>query len=128
MAIDIEEKTIMVNRGDRCTIPLYAIKNSFKKDDKIKFSIVEKNNYSNVLFQKIYTVMEDSKQFCITMTSDETRFDEPINREKEYWYEIEYNGISTLIGYDQNRAKKFILYPEAIDKVQENIPDGEVVE
>ena len=31
-------------------------------------------------------------------------------------YEIEYNNDTTLIGYDDKKGKKFILYPEAADK------------
>lgn len=33
----------------------------------------------------------------------------------EYWYEIELNGDSTIIGYDNDGAKKLILYPEGAD-------------
>jgi hypothetical protein len=30
-----------------------------------------------------------------------------------YWYEIEYNGMNTLVGYFTDGPKEFILYPEA---------------
>jgi hypothetical protein len=33
-----------------------------------------------------------------------------------YWYEIEYNGINTLTGFDTEGAKEFVLYPEAAEK------------
>ena len=47
---------------------------------------------------------------------EEYKIGEIISREKIFNYEIEYNNDTTLIGYDDKKGKKFILYPEAADK------------
>lgn len=117
MALNFDKstKTISINRGDRGTIILTNTYDNFKVGDKIKFSIVEKK-YENVVFQKIYTVIEESPKFYLTLTSDDTRIGDIISTEIIYYYEIEYNGDQTLIGYDKNKHKKFILFPEAANK------------
>lgn len=118
--IDNLTKTISMNRGDKVTIKVTAKDDeTFNVGDRIKFSIVEKNNYNNVLFQKKYIVTEESSEYFLTLLPDDTRFADIISAAKEYWYEIEYNDEFTLIGYDPAKAKKFILYPEAPDKEEE---------
>ena len=50
----------------------------------------------------------------IKLTSVETRIGDAFkDGSVTYWYEIELNGDTTLIGYDDEGAKKFVLYPEA---------------
>lgn len=109
-----EEQTIHLTRGDRATIRLKA-KNEelFHVGDVIKFSIVEKRNYDNVIFQKTFEVIHEQNTFDITLTSDETRIGDIISKPVKYWYEIEYNGVVTPICYNEEGARVFILYPEA---------------
>ena len=38
-----------------------------------------------------------------------------MNIPTEYWYEIELNNENTVIGYDNNGPKLFVLYPEGED-------------
>ena len=104
--------TIECNRGDRLTLKI-VIDTTFNENDKLKFSIVEKKNYNKVLFQRTYTILEETDEFYITLSEDDTRFSDVISKPVTYWYEIEYNDGQTLIGYDENGAKEFILYPEA---------------
>lgn len=106
-------KEIKINRGNRATIKLTSSKGNFKVGDKLKFSIVEKNDYSNVIFQKEYTIIEESNIAYITLTKEDTTIGDIISKEKEYNYEIEYNDDITLVGYDEEKGKKFIIYPEA---------------
>ena len=113
---DKKTKTILANRGDRGTIKLINTNGSFKVGDKIKFSIIDKDNYNNVIFQKIFTVIEEKPEFYLTLTSDDTRIGDIINKQVVYNYEIEYNDDRTLIGYDRFKGKKFILFPEAANK------------
>lgn len=110
------DKSIEITRGDIGTIKLKNKTGNFSVGDIIKFSIVEKNNYNNVVLQKKYEVSEEDDEFVITLTPQDTTIGDIISRQKEYWYEIEYNGRQTPIGYDDKKAKKFILYPEAPDK------------
>lgn len=126
--IDKETKNIYCTRGDRGTIRLtnkISESGSFKANDKFKFSIVEKNNYGNVLFQKEYVVLEDSDTFEITLTEEDTRFYEVISKDTHFNYEIEYNDDNTIVGYheytnDKGKIKytapEFILLPEADGK------------
>jgi hypothetical protein len=111
----IKDKNMYLNRGDQITIELTG-NQDFQVGDVIKFSVVKENDYNTVYLQKTFTVGEESDTFSITLTSDETRIGDPIKTSsKTYWYEIELNGIDTLIGYDEDGGKKFILYPEAAD-------------
>lgn len=116
LIFDKNTKTISINRGDRGTIKLINTYDKFKIGDKIKFSIMEKDNYNNVVFQKVFTVIEESREFYLTLTSEDTKIGDIISKQVVYYYEIEYNGDQTLIGYDKSRNKKFILFPEAATK------------
>ena len=110
------EKNIHITRGDRGTIKLTAKSGSFSVNDKIKFSIVEKKDYKNVVFQKEYTVTTADDEFTFTLLGSDTKIGEVISKPVIYWYEIEYNGNQTPISYDEDNAKQFILYPEAPNK------------
>ena len=116
MEFNKEDKTIKINRGSIGTIKITNKNGNFAIGDKLKLSIVEKGNYNNVLFQKEYEITEESNVAYIILTSEDTRFCDVISKEEVFWYEIEYNGEQTLIGYDDNKAKKFIIYPEAPNK------------
>ena len=110
------DKSIEINRGDAGTIVLTNKSGNFNIDDILKFSVVEKKNYNNVVLQKTYRVTEESDKVNITLSSEDTKIGDIISKPITYWYEIEYNGNQTLIGYDDIGAKEFILYPEAPNK------------
>lgn len=120
MKFDKERKTIEINRGDKGTLKLVNKNDTFKIGDEFKFSIMEKGDYDKVLFQKEFKVLEESNVFFLTFTSEDMRFYEPISKKKEFIYELEMNGDTTLIGYDEERDKKFVLYPEAGNKEEAN--------
>ena len=52
MKFDEVTKTISINRGSRGSIKLRNTNGNFKVGDKIKFSIVDKDNYNDLIFQK----------------------------------------------------------------------------
>lgn len=114
-----EDGSIHVNRGDQLIITLNNDVN-FSIGDKIKFSIMKKGNCEEVLFQKIFEVEEENNVFDIVLTSEDTRIGSfQKSNTVIYWYEIEYNGINTLTGFDTEGAKEFVLYPEAAEKESE---------
>ena len=113
LIVDPITKQMEINRGDRGTFRLTAEEGNFMPGDKIIFSVIERQNYNNVVFQKEYTVLNEAPYFDITLTKEDTTIGPIISNKVEYWYEVEYNGDQTLIGFDRNRQKKFILYPEA---------------
>ena len=120
MKFDKEKKIIEINRGDEGALKLINKNNTFKVGDEFKFSIMEKGDYNKVLFQKRFEVLEESNVFFLNFTSEDMRFYEFINKKKEFVYELEMNGETTLIGYDKEGEKKFILYPEAGNKEEAN--------
>lgn len=116
MRFNKEDKSIEINRGSTGTIRIKNKNGSFSIGDKLKLSIVEKGNYDNVLFQKEYEVMEESEFAYITLIPEDTRFCNIISKEETFWYEIELNDSQTLIGFDSEKGKNFIIYPEAPKK------------
>lgn len=122
--MEVEGYTISFNRGDQVIINVKNKANTtFAVGDTIKFSITKKGNLTDVLLQKHYTIEEESDIFGILLTSEDTRFCPPIKTGSlTYWYEIEHNEITTLIGFDKNGGKEIIIYPEAIAATTE---DGE---
>ena len=114
--MEVDGYTISFNRGDQVIINVKNKANSvFEIGDTIKFSITKKGNVTDVLFQKTYNVEEESNIFGIVLTSEDTRFCPPLKTgSATYWYEIEHNNITTLIGCDKNGGKELIIYPEVI--------------
>lgn len=88
---------------------------TFKDGDIIRFKVFNSNNCEDVKIQKEFNAEQDSKKVCISLTSEDTTIDDYINQPTDYWYEVELerdNEITTIIGYDENNAKIFRLYPE----------------
>lgn len=116
----IIDKEIHINRGDRLLIE-FSIDNkeekyTFKEGDKLLFSIYGKKelNVSPILRKEI-TPTVGSTSVDIDISAEEMKLGEMSNKPVEYWYEIELNGDDTIIGYDDDGAKKIILYPEGAD-------------
>lgn len=105
--------TIAHNRGAKGNLKLLASKAPFKADDIIKFSIVNKKNYEDVVFQKEFKISEECTEYVLQFTKEEMRIGSPISKKSEYYYEIELNDDTTLLGSFTDGDKKFILYPEA---------------
>lgn len=116
MRFNKEDKTIEINRGEQGSLRIINKKGNFSVGDKLKLSILEKGNYNNVLFQKEVEVGEESNIFFFPFESEDTRFIDIISAEKIFWYELELNDSKPLISYDSDKAKKFIIYPEAPNK------------
>lgn len=132
--IDEDQTTIHLTRGDVTTkefnklafhCPFYNAETDeeedyvFKPNDKISFVVFEKKGYTkNEVLRKDFTLKEigyteptthpeipldeiDTKQFPLT------------NKPKTYWYDLVLNDTATIIGYDEDGAKRIIVYPEA---------------
>ena len=116
----IIDKEIHINRGDRLLID-FSIENGedkyiFKDRDKIKFSIYEKKGMDkSPVLQKEFIPDVGSTILGIDIPGSEMKIGEMANKPIEYWYEIELNDDETIIGYDEDGAKKLILYPEGAD-------------
>ena len=114
----LDGTTIRINRGDILNLTLTIKQDdntnyTFKNGDIVIFSVYEKNKMSDkpALLKEI-NVQEQSESLNISLTSEETKIGNLINKPVEYWYEIELNNQYTVIGYDDNGPKIFMLYPE----------------
>lgn len=116
--LKIDETTIKLNRGDVLDLTLTITQDdgtdyTFQSGDAIVFSIYEKNKMdSKAVLLKTINPEAGIKSVSISLTSQETKLGELINAPVEYWYEIELNNEHTILGYDENGAKKLIIYPE----------------
>ena len=111
----IKDKNIYINRGDAMTLDVVNNTDYFRVGDYLTFYICQEGNYENVVFSKTFNVTEKTDTVTIKLTSAEMKLGEPLkNGERTYWYEIELNGNTTLVGADLKGNKCLILYPEAI--------------
>ena len=115
------KNTITHNRGDKGAIRLINKNGTFKKRDRLTFSIVKKGNYDDVVFQKLFIVTEECDAFYLTFTNEEMRFSDVISVRTTYYYEIDMNDDTTIIGHDKDGDKLFILYPEAAKKKGDDV-------
>ena len=114
------EKAIHVTRGDSGTIVITAQNSDgsdyeFITDDIVRLKIMEKKDVTNIVLTKDVKVEEAGTSVDMCLDSDDTRIGEYINAPAKYWYEVElnpYTNSTTIIGYDEDGPKEFILYPE----------------
>ena len=111
----------MVTRGSQCTITLKVNPKEitedtvFKVGDTVSFAVYgQKKLNQPPLLYKIIEINNDSNVVDIPLTSDDTKIGEMVNKPIKYWYEIELNDKITLVGYDNNGPKIFVLYPEGV--------------
>lgn len=119
----IDGTTIKLTRGDIASIGITA-KNEddtdyiFQANDVVRFKVFEKKGCDYVKLQKDITVGEEGTTVNIFLDKNDTKIDTVINKPKEYWYEVELNPETTpqtIICYDDDGAKLFVLYPEGSD-------------
>ena len=118
----ITNSMIEVNRGDELSLSLTLKQDSgttytFVEGDKVVFSIYNKGkmNEKAVLIKEV-NATPGTTSITIALTSEETKIGELINKPVEYWYEIELNDEQTVLGFDENGPKEFILYPEGAEE------------
>lgn len=114
-----DDLSIYLTRGDAAVFSVGAnIGNetyTFQVGDVVRFKVFEKKNCEEVVLKKDIEVTEATELVEIALDSDETKFGEYISKPTDYWYEVELNPegyAQTIIGYDENGAKIFKLYPE----------------
>lgn len=118
-----KDKYIHITRGDVGSIEVSAISEDnsvyvFSSGDIVRLQVMKPKDCSAVLLKKVVTVGEESETVTIFLDSADTRIGEIINKPEKYWYEIELNpdtNDQTIIGYDEDGPKLFILYPEGVD-------------
>lgn len=116
----IKNKTIHLTRGDIACIEVKVKSGDdtdyiFKVGDVVRFKVIKKRDCGCVEVQKDVIVDEETTSVSIFLSSEETKIGEMINKPATYWYEIELNPDTkpqTIVGYDEDGEKLFILYPE----------------
>lgn len=121
--IDKETKQINLTRGNIASINVDATidgaEYTFQPGDVVRFKVFKAKECGCVELQKDVTVSEETKIVNISLTGTETKIGELVNKPTKYWYEIELNpdvNPQTIIGYDMDGEKVFMLYPEGEDK------------
>ncbi len=114
-----DDLTINITRGDSALLSVSATISDtsyeFKPDDVIRLKVFARKDCSDVVLQKDITVTEATSVVEIALTSEDTTIGDVISKPTDYWYEVELNPETkpqTIIGYDDNGAKVFKLFPE----------------
>lgn len=127
-----EDLSIYVTRGDTVLFSVTANNDGesykFQPDDVVRITVCAKKNCDNVVLQKDFVVTDETEKVDIFLTEKDTKIGDVISKPVDYWYEVELNPLTnpqTIIGYDDNGAKIFKLYPEGselIEITEEDIP------
>ena len=114
-----EDLSIYATRGDAAVFSVGATIDgtayAFKADDVVRFKVFAKKDCSEVVLQKDVEATEGASVVEITLNKEDTTIGEVISKPVDYWYEVELNPAThpqTIIGYDENGAKVFKLFPE----------------
>ncbi len=134
IAIGDDKETIYITRGDTpqdkfnkiaFEFPIYNVKTKdeelyeFQLNDKISFVVFEKKGYTKKeIFRKDYKIKDigytEPTTFPeIVLTEEETKMFPLSNKKQTFWYDLVLNDTTTMLGYDEDGAKKIIVYPEA---------------
>ena len=129
-----EDLSIYVTRGDAVLLDVKAKDKdgnpyTFVPGDLVRFKVCKKKNTSVVVLQKDFPITTATQSVQVYLSKDETKIGTTISKPVDYWYEVELNPLSdpqTIIGYDEDGAKVFKLFPEGADKeVEGHEPDTE---
>lgn len=128
-----EDRSIYVTRGDAVFFTVSAEENGenyiFQIGDVLRVKITDKKDCDMVALQKDFVVTEVTENVDIILTGQDTKLGDVISKPKDYWYEIELNPFTnpqTIIGYDDDGAKIFKVFPEGrdlVDEPKEELPD-----
>ncbi len=117
-----DDNSIYATRGDIVFFTVTAEdegKNyKFQPGDVVRIKVYGKKDAEAVVLQKDFPVMEVTEKVEIFLSEEDTKIGEVISKPKDYWYEVElnpYDNPQTIIGYDEDGAKVFKLFPEGDD-------------
>ena len=124
-----DDMSIYVTRGDIVNISLSMESNGepykFNAGDVVRLKVFGKKDCANVVLEKDFPVVVDSETVELFLSETDTKIGGVINKHVDYWYEIELNPdtfAQTIIGYDDDGAKIFRLFPEGRNSSTDN-PD-----
>lgn len=91
----------------------------FKSGDVVRFNVHERNHPERVVLDKRVNVDSETTTVVISLSREDTKIGDYINKPVNYWYEVELNPDTmpqTFIGYDTDGPKIFTLFPEGADE------------
>lgn len=118
--LKIKNNDIYLTRGDEATInisvPLDDGTNYvFQTNDVVYFTVKKKYSDTSPILRKEIHFAQETEVAVLNLTKSDTTLgglkDVPI----KYVYDISINAVKTIIGYDEDGAKYFVIYPEASD-------------
>ena len=129
MFIINEDKSIYITRGDVAFFSIEAKTDTgetfkFQPGDVIRFKVFERKACENVVLTKDFGIEAESDEVDIYLEEKDTKIGDVISKPVDYWYEVELNPYTdpqTIIGYDDDGAKVFKLYPEG-NEAEDNEP------
>lgn len=126
-----DDMSIYATRGDVVFFELQADDDGknykFQPGDLVRIKVFAKKDAEKIVLQKDFPVAEITESVEIYLTKEDTKIGEVISKPVDYWYEIELNpdkNPQTIVGYDEDGAKIFKLFPEG-DDVEDYIPTPE---
>ena len=128
-----DDLSIYATRGDIVFFKVGANEDglpySFNAGDVLRIKVFGKKDAENVVLQKDFPITDITQEVEIFLSEEDTKIGEVISKPKDYWYEIElnpYDNPQTIIGYDEDGAKVFRLFPEG-DDIPPYVPNEEEV-
>ncbi len=119
-----EDLSIYATRGDIVCLNVSAKDKrtgeayEFQPGDIVQMMIYRKKNAEDVVMQKDFPVPAKTNTVGIFLTEQDTKIGNTISKPTDYWYEVTlnpYTNPQTFIGYDDDGAKIFKLFPEGKD-------------
>lgn len=127
-----DDLSIYVTRGDVVYLKVSADNGgkpyTFEAGEVVRLKIYGKKNADNVVLQKDFPVVHTTQGVEIILTEADTKIGSVVNKPVDYWYEVElnpYDNPQTIIGYDEDGAKLFRLFPEGADVPEYEPPKPE---
>jgi hypothetical protein len=127
-----DDLSIYVTRGDIVLMSVAAEFNgkpyTFQAGDLVRIKVYKKKKATDVVLEKDFPVATATQKVQIFLDKEDTKIGDVISKPVDYWYEVELNPLSepqTIIGYDEDGAKVFKLFPEGADKEVEEYEPGE---
>ena len=62
--------------------------------------------------RKTVNVLEDTTEVEFTLTEEDTKIGDMIDKKTKYWYNVVVNDDITIIGSDEDGEKVIFIYPE----------------
>ncbi len=119
-----DDLSIYATRGDIVCLNVSATDDrsgepyEFQPGDIVQMKIYVKKDAESVVLQKDFPVVAKTNTVGVVLTEQDTKIGEVISKPIDYWYEVTlnpYTNPQTFIGYDEDGAKIFKLFPEGKD-------------